>query len=108
MTSEGENREEGIKLSTSQVIHDPQQVTRVDQLQIGKTYIEFCQGKPVERVKITRIDRERGFFKSDDTSLEGIPAYPGRRLMQDYGILPNESGLWNSTYWLVPEKSLTS
>ena len=106
MASKGGNREEGSKLSTSQVIYNPQQVTGVDQLQIGKTYIEFCQGKPVERVTVTRIDRERGFFKSDDTSLEGVPAYPGTRFMRDYGILPNESGLWNSTYWLVPEESL--
>jgi hypothetical protein len=45
-------------------------------------------------------------FLSDDTSLEGVPTYPGTRSMRDYGILPYKSGLWNSTYWLVPEESL--
>jgi hypothetical protein len=87
----------------TQRIHENEQITRVDQILVGRTYItkyEIRSGKILEIAEhtITGVNYSTREFH---TALSINPNITNIHSMSNYGIVPNQKSNWNQTDWLV-------
>lgn len=98
-----------IFLSQNQVIHNLNQVIRINQVQIGRIY-KFFQQKPnnlpfeiVNPSRITNVDINTGLIKA--VRLDYKTEFEAN--LSDYGIIPyKNTGNWNAWNYMIPEKDL--
>lgn len=92
-----------MEKSLTQKIHEDAQITRPDQIQVGKTYLtrhEYQKDRILDLVEhtifgINLVKKEFYTALLINTKIANI--HP----MADYGIVPKTDGNWNTNTWLV-------
>ena len=89
-------------LSRTQVIHDPRQVKSVEELVVGRKYIDFYKDKRGMTFTIVEIDSpKKGWIRVNNEPSRGS-LFTDNRCLADMGVIPYEDGMWNPSNYLVP------
>mgnify|MGYP001569005562 CR=1 FL=1 len=99
-----DNEDDVKPFSPTQVIHAPNQITSIEQLEVGKIYrdihIEKEKASTGLKIRLVRI------VNSEWAEMEYIKIGKGARFeisLADCGIIPYKRGGWNPYNYLIPD-----